>query len=98
MEEKISVPTRKTRVSIEQSPEEKKSEDDDDLIVEDRKLCNEYTLQLVKLVRTERAWPRGNDAKCVKTAIIPVAFCGLHNPGRDISFYGCLPGGGVVEE
>lgn len=98
MEEKISFPTRKTRVSLEQTPEEKKSEEDDDNIVEDKKLCNEYTLQLVKLVRTEGAWPRGNNAKTVKTATIPVAFCGLHNPGRDSSFYGCLPGGGVTEE
>eukprot|EP00804_Cyclotella_cryptica_P019156 CCRYP_017798-RA/>CCRYP_017798-RA protein AED:0.33 eAED:0.33 QI:135/1/1/1/0/0/2/232/913 len=98
MEEMISVPSRRTRVSTEQTTEEKKCEEDDDRVVEDRKLCNEYTLQLVKLVRTEGAWPRGNNTKTKKTTIIPVAFCGLHNPGRDSAFYGCLPGGGVMEE
>lgn len=79
-DEQGSVPSRKTRLSIE---EEKKSEDDDEDVAADKKLCNEYTLQLVKMSHAEKA--------------IPVAFCGLHNPGRDSSFYGRLPGG-VMEQ
>jgi hypothetical protein len=72
------VSSRKTRLSIEQ--EEKKSEEEDDEdVAADKKLCNEYTLQLVKLAHLED--------------FIPVAFCGLHNPGRENSFYGRLPGG-----
>ena len=70
----------KTGPSIE---EEKKSDEDDDAVLADKELCNEYTLQLVKLPQSE--------------ATIPVAFCGLHNAGRGSSLYGRLPGGDVEE-
>ncbi|KAL3769360.1 hypothetical protein ACHAWO_001557 [Cyclotella atomus] len=82
IDDQCSASNRKTRLSIEQ--EEKKSEDEDDEdVAADKKLCNEYTLQLVKLTHLEET--------------IPVAFCGLHNPGREIAFYGKLPGGEDTE-
>jgi hypothetical protein len=52
----------------------------------DTKLCNEYTLQLVQL-----ASAHATGEKDTKT-VIPIAFCGIHNPRRDDSLYGCLPG------
>eukprot|EP00956_Cyclotella_meneghiniana_P009130 scaffold12518_cov75-Cyclotella_meneghiniana.AAC.3 len=80
-DQNLAVSSRKTRLSIEQIDEEKKSEDekeDDTTIRADEKLCKEYTLQLVTLPNSEKT--------------IPVAFCGLHNPGRGVSCYGRLPG------
>ena len=76
-----SVKTRKTRHS-DQIADEKKS-DVIELDEADKKLCKEYTLQLVQLTRTEAD---GKD----KTSIIPVAFCGIHNPRRDDSVYGSV--------
>jgi hypothetical protein len=52
----------------------------------DTKLCNEYTLQLVQLASAHATGEK--DTK----AVIPIAFCGIHNPRRDASSYGCLPG------
>ena len=53
-------------------------------IAADQKLCMEYTLQLMRLTSTNGA------------AVIPVAFCGIHNPRRDESMFGRLPGGALV--
>ena len=53
-------------------------------IAADQKLCMEYTLQLMRLTSTKGA------------AVIPVAFCGIHNPRRDESLFGRLPGGTLV--
>ena len=77
-EQTVTTPNNEAGTSIE---EEKKSDEDDDATLADKKLCNEYTLQLVKLPQSD--------------AIIPVAFCGLHNAARESSLYGCLPGGDV---
>jgi hypothetical protein len=78
-----ATPNHKTRLSIEQTNEEKKcDEEDDEDVAADKKLCNEFTLQLVKLAQTKD--------------IIPVAFCGLHNASRKNSFYGCIPGGNCL--
>lgn len=82
-----SIRTRKTRHS-DQISEDKKT-DDSENIDADKKLCKEYTLQLVQLSRTVAS---GED----KTTIIPVAFCGIHNPRREDRFYGCLPGGTAI--
>ncbi len=32
------------------------------------------------------------------TSIVPVGFCGLHNPERNKSFYGCTPGAELMSE
>jgi hypothetical protein len=64
---------------------------------EDMKLCNEYTLQLVQLSRLEvtiGSNTNGEDADC---NVVPIAFCGLHNPRRDASYFGCLPGGKIKD-
>mmetsp|Transcript_32195 Transcript_32195/g.69483 ORF Transcript_32195/g.69483 Transcript_32195/m.69483 type:complete len:954 (+) Transcript_32195:30-2891(+) len=82
-----SVRTRKTR-RTDQVSEEKKL-DANGNVEADKKLCREYTLQLVQLTRTESSPDEEED----KTAIIPVAFCGIHNPRREDSFFGCPPGG-----
>lgn len=85
-----SVRTRKTRHS-DQISEEKKSDDDNEQVIEaDRKLCKEYTLQLVQLTHMDTA--SGEEKKTT----IPVAFCGIHNPRRDDAVYGCLPGGTAI--
>eukprot|EP00986_Skeletonema_menzelii_P017135 scaffold17710_cov153-Skeletonema_menzelii.AAC.7 len=62
---------------------------------QDTKLCNEYTLQLVQLSRPAAADGNnasGEDSDC---NVVPIAFCGLHNPRRDPSYFGCLPGGKI---
>lgn len=53
----------------------------------DVQLCKQYTLTMMKC---------NTDSEVEKTTIRPVAFCGLHNPIRDTSLYGCLPCGGIV--
>jgi hypothetical protein len=87
-----SVRTRKTRHS-DQSAEEKKS-DDTANIEADKKLCSKYTLQVVQLSKRENTIG-GGDEDTADTVIIPVAFCGIHNPRREDSFFGRLPGGAV---
>ena len=85
--DKAKAVRRKTRVT-----EEKKTDVDDEKIEADKKLCKEYTMQLIQLTRNEPA-NSSSDQGNKKTVIIPVAFCGIHNPQRDDSLYGCLPGG-----
>ena len=87
-----SVRTRKTRHS-DQLAEEKKS-DDTANIEADKKLCSKYTLQVVQLSKRENTIG-GGDEDTDDTVIIPVAFCGIHNPLREDSFFGRLPGGAV---
>jgi len=84
-----SVRTRKTR-HTEQATEEKKSDE------EDEKLCKEYTLQLVQLTRTEGPMGGAAEEDTTTTTILPVAFCGIHNPSRADSCFGCLPGGAAI--
>jgi len=69
---------------------EDKTSDDQEIMEADKKLCKQYTLQLVQLTRKE---PAAVSAREDKAIIIPVAFCGIHNPRRDAAFFGCLPGG-----
>lgn len=66
-----------------------------DPIEEDIKLCNEYTLQLVQLSRPEATV--NDNGEDVAPKIVPIAFCGLHNPRRDTSCFGCLPGGKITD-
>ena len=92
-----SASTSERQNSTEQAIEEKKSDEDDEHITADKKLCNKYTLQLVKLTQTEGTCSQTN-SQAAKSTIIPVAFCGLHNPNRESAFYGRPPGGGFTEE
>jgi len=53
-------------------------------------LSKQYTLTLVDV-------KHGKDSDCDATSsIVPVAFCGLHNPERESEFYGRLPGGHIT--
>lgn len=57
---------------------------------QDLELSNQYTLSLSEIRRTEnvnRNLQKGEE----KSYIVPIAFCGLHNPKREESFYGCPP-------
>lgn len=86
MEDKASKPkssrTRKTRHSGQgetQSEEAAKIE-------ADKQLCKKYVLQMVQVTTN-------GDGDEQRKCIAPVAFCGLHNPGRAAGFFGRLPGG-----
>jgi len=62
----------------------------------DKKLCQEYTLDLLEVSRKvgeTRSQP-GIEKKC----IVPVGFCGIHNPKRDASFYGCPPAAESIKD
>jgi hypothetical protein len=82
-----SVRARKTRRT--EHIEDAVKSNDKEKIAADQKLSLEYTLQLVQLIRAEGGGK-------VDNTVIPVAFCGIHNPLRDNSFYGCLPCGVVI--
>lgn len=73
------------------------SRHNNELNEEDLKLCNEYTLQLVQLSRSGATV--GNNANGDNAAcnVVPIAFCGLHNPCRDSSYFGCHPGGKIKD-
>jgi hypothetical protein len=55
----------------------------------DSQLCNQYTLTMMKCMIEEEG---GKES----TTILPVVFCGFHNPIRDTSLYGCYPCGGLI--
>lgn len=55
----------------------------------DSQLCKQYTLTMMKCTTMDS---NGEE----NTTIRPVAFCGLHNPIRETSLYGCYPCGGLV--
>ena len=54
-------------------------------------LCTQYTLTAAKCVAVEGAKGRDPGMECFSS--VPVAFCGIHNPKRDPSFFGMYPGG-----
>ena len=65
-----------------------------DKLKKDDALCKEYTLQLAEVSRREGAYGSlpGKEKKC----IVPLAFCGIHNPNRDKSLYGTIPGKNIL--
>lgn len=84
-----TVRTRMTRHSTGQGVGNTKIDEKEDTEA-DKKLCREYTLQLVQLTSAHAAGE--GDTKTV----IPIAFCGIHNQRREDSLYGCLPGGTAI--
>lgn len=58
---------------------------------EDFELCQQYTLDIVQLTRIEGIC--GNLSGVENKYFVPIAFCGIHNPKRHKSFYGCPPAG-----
>jgi hypothetical protein len=57
----------------------------------DSQLCKQYTLTMMKCTTVS---PCGDEESEVR----PVAFCGLHNPIRETSLFGCYPCGGLIGE
>jgi hypothetical protein len=57
----------------------------------DVSLCTQYTLTFAKIQGTTNSY--GQDPGVMRTATLPVIFCGIHNPEREHSFYGLYPGG-----
>ncbi|KAL9181313.1 hypothetical protein ACHAXT_010118 [Thalassiosira profunda] len=84
--------TRKTR-HTEQTNGGAKS-DANESIEADKRLCREYTLQLVQVSRSDLSTSRSSEDDA--TATIAVSFCGIHNAKRDDRFFGCLPGGAAI--
>jgi len=60
-----------------------------ELKLEDVELCQQYTLEIVHVKRMENM--NGNLPGIKKQSYFPIAFCGIHNPKRHKSFYGCPP-------
>jgi hypothetical protein len=73
------------------------SRHNNELNEEDMKLCNEYTLQLVQVSRSEATVGNNTNGQNAACNVVPIAFCGLHNPRRDSSYFGCLPGGKIKD-
>jgi hypothetical protein len=59
--------------------------------VEDSKLCKEYSLTALNCLSIEGRMGKDPGDKCFN--LLPVAFCGIHNPKREPSLYGMYPGG-----
>jgi hypothetical protein len=79
-----------------QSYTAKKEEEHEDIALEkvkrsDRELCTQYTLTALNCEGVEGEI--GKDPGGTRSLTIPVAFCGIHNPMREPSFYGMYPGG-----
>ena len=52
----------------------------------DMELCQRYTLNVIELTRIEGSL--GNLPGGERSSILPLGFCGIHNPERDPAFYG----------
>ncbi|KAG7364745.1 PHD-finger domain containing protein [Nitzschia inconspicua] len=63
----------------------------DDGVKSDVSFCDQYTLTFASIKGTTDSF--GKDPGIERTAMIPVVFCGIHNPKRQPSFYGLYPGG-----
>lgn len=90
---KSAKPSRKTKPSETAGAAGKKNaekiHDLEERRTRDIHLCKQYTLTLAEVNHD------GGAGSTVAT-IVPVAFCGLHNPQREAELIGCLPGGGVT--
>jgi hypothetical protein len=58
-------------------------------------LARLYSLVVLRCTRLERVSGRGGETT-EKGSILPVAFCGLHNPNREPTFCGCYPCGAFI--
>jgi hypothetical protein len=63
---------------------------------EDVDLCSQYTLTFASINGTTNSY--GKDPGIQRKAMLPILFCGIHNPKRDDSFYGLYPGGEHLED
>jgi hypothetical protein len=58
---------------------------------EDSQFCKEYSLTALNCLSIEGRMGKDPGDKCFN--LLPVAFCGIHNPKREPSLYGMYPGG-----
>jgi len=64
-------------------------------LAEDKFLCCQYSLRFAKCsIPGEK--PSASRPSC--SSVLPVCFCGIHNPQRDRSLYGLYPGGKFIDE
>jgi len=85
-----------TRLMVETQDvkDEEKSRNDHNLSHKKRidlDLCQRYTLEVIEVTREEGLY--GSLSGTEKSCVIPVGFCGIHNPNREPSFYGSHPAG-----
>lgn len=59
--------------------------------MQDSQLCKEYSLTALNCLSIEGRIGKDPGGKCFN--LLPVAFCGIHNPKREPSLYGMYPGG-----
>lgn len=95
-----SVPSRASNGSRARNMTSSKTETSlEQLREKDRYLCRQFTLSYTKCYITADPSPSAKDqASSSKEYILPVCFCGIHNPKRDRSLYGLYPGGYHVDE
>ena len=83
-------------------------------ILKDIDLCKDFTLELLELKHEKireaskggerdtlfiaRGDESSNHDKEMEYSIVPVGFCGIHNPKRHETFYGCTPGAKVMSD
>jgi hypothetical protein len=59
--------------------------------MEDFQFCKEYSLTALNCLSIEGRMGKDPGGKCFN--LLPIAFCGIHNPKREPSLYGIYPGG-----
>ena len=69
------------------------------LLLHDQKLCRQYSLRFAKckipgIRRVGKASIQSSPSSAI---VLPVCFCGIHNPKRDRSLYGLYPGGQLID-
>ncbi|CAB9514651.1 expressed unknown protein [Seminavis robusta] len=69
------------------------------LLEDDRFLCRQYSLRFAKCMIPGRRVVRPSSIQSSPStaAVLPVCFCGIHNPKRDRSLYGLYPGGQLMD-
>jgi hypothetical protein len=64
-------------------------------LMEDSQFCKEYSLTALNCLSIEGRMGKDPGDKCFN--LLPVAFCGIHNPKREPSLYGMYPGGSNLD-
>lgn len=69
----------------------------------DIRLTNKYTLTMAQIsYKAYTDYTKNGIGKLKSreqnTSLVPLAFCGIHNPNRDPSLYGCYPAGHYFDE